>query len=107
MPPRGRTAHKGVSWLLVGSLLGASASFPVLLHADDSHPDDTPAKQANKPADDADLMEFLGGIGGEDEAWINFLGRADPRKVAAASVPKRPPPNSAESSSSDSGSQKQ
>ena len=101
MPLTGRTAHKGVSGLLVVSLLGVSVLLPFGLRADDS-----PATQRQKQADDADLMEFLGGIGGEDEAWINFLGRADPRKVAAATVPKRPQSSSAESSSSDSGSQK-
>jgi hypothetical protein len=101
MPPRRRTAHKGVSWLLVGSLLGVSTLQPVTSRADDP-----PAKQNKKPADDADLMEFLGGIGGEDENWINFLGRNDPRKVAAANAPKSPPTSGTESSGSDPGSQK-
>jgi hypothetical protein len=103
MPPTGRIAHKGITWLLVGSLLCMSALLPAVLRADDA-----PGKQTKRPADDADLMEFLGGIGSEDENLINFLGRTDPRKVAAASVPKRPPPTGgAQSSSADPGSQKQ
>jgi hypothetical protein len=101
MPPTRRTAHKGVYGLFVCSLLGASVLVPAALRAGDP-----PAKQSQKQADDADLMEFLGGIGGEDEAWINFLGRTDPRKVAAATAPQRQPTSSAQSSSSDSGSQK-
>jgi hypothetical protein len=102
MPPRRRTAHKGVSWLAAGVLAGALALASQTLRADAP-----PDKQAGKQTDDADLMEFLGGIGSEDENLINFLGRADPKKVAAASVPKRPPPTSGQSSSADPGSQKQ
>ncbi|HTW39204.1 MAG TPA: hypothetical protein VMD49_11605 [Steroidobacteraceae bacterium] len=102
MPPTGRTAHKGILWLVVGSLLGFSALEPAVLRADDA-----PGKQTRSQTDDADLMEFLGGIGSEDENLIKFLGRTDPRKVAAASVPKRPPPTGAQSSSADPGGQKQ
>jgi hypothetical protein len=102
MPPRRRTAHKGVSWLTASVLAGALALASAVLRADDP-----PNKQPSKPADDADLMEFLGGIGSEDENLINFLGRTDPRKIVAASVPKRPPPTSGQSSSADPGSQKQ
>jgi len=104
MPPKRRTAYKGVSWLAAGVLLGALALACPVLRADDP-PDN---KQAGKQNDEADLMEFLGGIGSEDENLINFLGRTDPRKIAAASVPKRPPPTtSGQSSSADPGSQKQ
>lgn len=102
MPPTERAAHKGVFWLVVGSLLGLCALAPAVLRADDA-----PGKQAKSQTDDADLMEFLGGIGSEDENLIRFLGRTDPRKIAAASVPKRPAPTGAQSSSADPGSQKQ
>jgi hypothetical protein len=87
---------------MASALAGALALAVPTLRADDP-----PGKQASKQTDDADLMEFLGGIGSEDENLINFLGRADPRKVAAASVPKPPPPSSGQSSSADPGSQKQ
>jgi hypothetical protein len=102
MPPRRRIAHKGIWWLTAGVLAGALALAAPTLRAGDP-----PDKQPGKPADDADLMEFLGGIGSEDENLINFLGRTDPRKIAAVSVPKQPPPTSGQSSSTDSGSQKQ
>jgi hypothetical protein len=102
MPPTGRVAHHGICWLLVGSLLGFLTLAPTTLRADDP-----PGKQAKNQTDDADLMEFLGGIGSEDENLVKFLGRTDPRKVAAASVPKSPAPTSAQSSSADPGSQRQ
>ena len=109
MPPARRTAHKEISWLLIGVLLGvfgllATVLLPTLVRADDS-PGKPPRSQSN--TDDADLMEFLGGIGSEDENLIKFLGRTDPRKIAAASAPKPSPPTSAQSSSADPGSQKQ
>ncbi|HTX24244.1 MAG TPA: hypothetical protein VMD03_06275 [Steroidobacteraceae bacterium] len=97
MPLKRRTAHKGIAWLVSASVL----AVPVALRADEPPAGKPPQKQA----DDADLMEFLGGIGGEDEGLIKFLGRTDPKKVAAATVPKRPASSSADSSSSDSGSQ--
>jgi hypothetical protein len=102
MPPTRRIAHKGIWWSSVGVLLGVLALASPTLRADD--PTNKPPA---KPADDADLMEFLGGIGAEDENLIDFLGRTDPRKIAAASEPKHPPPASGQSSSADPGSQKQ
>ncbi len=102
MPATGRAAHKGISWLLVGSLLGLFGLLPATAHADDP-----PVKQAKPPAPDGDLLEFLGGIGSEDENLIKFLGRTDPRKIAAASAPKPSSSGGAQSSSADPGSQKQ
>jgi hypothetical protein len=63
--------------------------------------------QGTKSADDdAALMEFLGGIGSEDDAWIDYLARTDPTKVASqpkqarsdGAKPSDPPRASADSS---------
>lgn len=74
--------------------------------ANQSHP-----QNAQSTDDDAALMEFLGGIGSEDDAWIDYLARTDPTKVA--SQPKKAPSNGAKpsdppqaSAASSSGSEK-
>lgn len=64
-------------------------------------------RSSQSPDDDAALMEFLGGIGSEDDQWIDYLARTDPTKVAsrpkqvrtAGSKPPDPPHASADSSS--------
>lgn len=95
-------------------LLGAAVFAPaVQVHAD---PGQTTSKNQAKGVqstnDDAALMEFLGGIGSEDDAWIDYLARTDPTKIAAqatrvrseGSKPSDPPHAQADSSN---GSQKQ
>ncbi len=94
MPRRRRTASCGLFCLLIASLLGVMA-LPADVHADGQ------AKQAPLPQDDADLMEFLGGIGSADGRWIDYLSSTDPAKVA--SPPKQPAPSGGGSSNSDSG----
>ena len=57
--------------------------------------------------DDAALMEFLGGIGSEDDEWIDYLARTDPTQVTggpkqvrtAGNKPADPPHASSDSSS--------
>ncbi len=92
MPRERRTASCGLSWLLIASVLGAVA-LPGVVCADGQ------AKQAPPPQDDADLMEFLGGIGSADGRWIDYLASTDPAKVA--SPPKQAPPSGDSSASSD------
>jgi hypothetical protein len=77
---------------LIGLLVTAGlALLAPVLRADDGQAQrnrhDPPS---SRPADDADLMEFLGGIGAEDDEWIDYLARTDPTKVASA--PRRAPP---------------
>jgi len=96
-------------------LLGAAVLAPAgWVHADSGQT----ASQNHAPAaksasdDDAALMEFLGGIGSEDDAWIDYLARTDPTKIAAQpkkvrsemNKPSDPPRVQADSSN---GSQKQ
>jgi hypothetical protein len=45
-------------------------------------------RAAAKTADDGGLFEFLGGIGAENERWIDYLAKTAPGKVA----PVRDPP---------------
>jgi hypothetical protein len=90
-------------------LLGAAVFAPAAgVHADCG--DIARQKQAQSAPsadDDAALMEFLGGIGSEDDAWINYLARTDPTKVAAqpkhapsaGSKPSDPPHAQADASS--------
>jgi hypothetical protein len=97
-------------------LLGAAVLAPAArVHADPGHSTSqnqaSDAKSAKSASDDAALMEFLGGIGSEDDAWIDYLARTDPTKVAAqptrarsdTSKPSDPPHAQADSSN---GSQK-
>lgn len=95
-------------------LLGAAVFAPaVWVHADSVHADtghatsQKPAQSAQSSDDDAALMEFLGGIGSEDDAWIDYLAKTDPTKVASqakqaradGSKPSDPPHTQADSSS--------
>ncbi|MGH8220620.1 MAG: hypothetical protein ACREUT_18955 [Steroidobacteraceae bacterium] len=68
-------------------LLGAAVFAPaVWVHADTGHAtSQKPAQdaQSSQSSDDAGLMEFLGGIGSEDGAWIDYLAKTDPTKVAS------------------------
>jgi len=100
MPRRRRSKSSVLPGLLALSILGAgAAALPVAVEADG------PARQAKQPADDADLMEFLGSIGSADERWIDYLARTDPTKVAPAAKP--PASSGADSSGGGSdGSQK-
>lgn len=97
MPRRRRTASCGLFGVMIASLLGAMA-LPAGVHADGQ------AKQAPPPQDDADLMEFLGGIGSADGRWIDYLKSTDPTKVA--SPPKQPSPAGDSSDSDSDGGQK-
>jgi hypothetical protein len=95
-------------------LLGAAAFAPVArVHADSGQTtSQNQAKGTQSTNDDAALMEFLGGIGSEDDALIDYLARTDPTKIAAqpkraradGSKPSDPPHAQADSSN---GSQKQ
>jgi len=66
------------------------------------------SQNAQSSNDDAALMEFLGGIGSEDDEWIDYLARTDPTQVAggpkqvrtAGNKPADPPHASSDSSSS-------
>ncbi len=66
------------------ALLGACGT---LAWADSS----SSSSSSAAPSDDADLIEFLGGVGAEDEDWLNYLSQTDPTKVATA--PRSPPPS--------------
>lgn len=100
MPRRRRPKSSAFPSLLIASILGAgAAALPVAVEADG------PAQQAKQPADDADLMEFLGGIGSADERWIDYLARTDPAKVAQAAKPPASSGGDSSSGGSD-GSQK-
>ncbi|HEY2590622.1 MAG TPA: hypothetical protein VGI35_03435 [Steroidobacteraceae bacterium] len=95
-------------------LLGAAVFAPAArVHADPGQTTSTnQGKGAQSTNDDAALMEFLGGIGSEDDAWIDYLARTDPTKIAAqakrarsdGNKPSDPPHAQADSSN---GSQKQ
>ena len=95
-------------------LLGAAVLAPAARVHADSGPtaSKNPAKGAESTNDDAALMEFLGGIGSEDDAWIDYLARTDPTIIAAhakrahsdGSKPSDPPHAQTDSSN---GSQKQ
>ena len=95
-------------------LLGAAVLAPAArVHADSAQSSSpNQAQSAKSASDDAALMEFLGGIGSEDDAWLDYLARNDPTKIAAqpkharsdASKPSDPPHAQADSSN---GSQKQ
>ena len=89
-------------------LLGAAVLAPsARVHADSGqNTSQNHASDAKSTSDDAALMEFLGGIGSEDDAWIDYLARTDPTKIAAqskqvrsdTSKPSDPPHAQAESS---------
>lgn len=104
MRPAGRA-----STLAVGLLLAAGGWALVPGVRADGHIDDAQQqqqrRQQKKSADsDAALMEFLGGIGSEDEEWIDYLSRTDPTKVAAD--PKHARPDGSRPENSSDGSQK-
>lgn len=98
MPRRRRSASCGLSWLVIAPMLGAAA-VPAVVAAGDS------SQQVKPSADDADLMEFLGSIGSEDQRWIDYLAKTDPAKVASTSKPPTPPAGGGADGSS-GGSQK-
>ena len=103
-----------MKWITAALLLGAAVLAPaVRVHADSGqNTSQNHAPSAKSATDDAALMEFLGGIGSEDEAWIDYLARTDPTKIAAqpkharseTSKPSDPPHVQADSPN---GSQKQ
>ena len=89
-------------------LLGAAVIAPITwVRADSGQTPSGDRAQSSQSSDDAALMEFLGGIGSEDDEWIDYLARTDPTKVAsrpkqvrpAGSKPPDPPHASADSSS--------
>lgn len=90
-------------------LLGAAVFAPVAwVRADSAQSQSGSRPQGSQSSnDDAALIEFLGGIGSEDDGWIAYLARTDPTKVAsrpkqghtAGSKPPGPPHASADSSS--------
>lgn len=89
-------------------LLGAAVFAPATwVHADTGATSRKPAQNAQSSDDDAALMEFLGGIGSEDDAWIDYLAKTDPTKVASqakqaradGSKPSDPPHAQADPSS--------
>ncbi|MGB6449717.1 MAG: hypothetical protein WBE92_03095 [Steroidobacteraceae bacterium] len=94
MPRRRRPASCGLSWLVIASVLGTAALPPVVAAGGSS-------QQAKPPADDCDLMEFLGGIGSADQRWIDYLAKTDPAKVASPT--KLPPPPGGDGSDGSSG----
>lgn len=95
--------------LLLGAAVIAPASW---VRADSGQtPTGNRAESSRSSDDDAALIEFLGGIGSEDDEWIDYLARTDPTKVA--SQPKqvrtagsKPPDSSHASADSSSGSEK-
>jgi hypothetical protein len=79
-----RPARVGVS---LSIWLGLMLGLPSLLQAA------APSK-AVEPADD-DLIEFLGSVDSDDEAWKQYLARTGTRTPAAKKPPPAPPPSSA------------
>jgi hypothetical protein len=75
-------------WWLATALLLAGA---VGVRADNPRSSSSSSSSA-VPVDDTDVIEFLGGVGAEDEDWLNYLARTDPTKVARA--PQNPPASS-------------
>ena len=68
-------------------LLGAAVLAPAARsHADSGHTAQN-TQGAQSTGDDAALIEFLGGIGSADDAWIDYLARTDPTKVASRPKP--------------------
>ena len=66
-------------------IAAALAVLPPRLRADDaSGPAGRQAQPAQSADDDTGLLEFLGGIGSEDDAWISYLAQTDPSKAAVA-----------------------
>ncbi len=83
MPRRRRPASWGLSSLVIASMLGAAA-LPAVVAAGGS------SQQTQPSADDCDLLEFLGGIGSEDQRWIDYLAKTDPTTVASTTKPATP-----------------
>lgn len=70
-------------------LFGAAVLAPAArLYADSGHATQS-TQGAQSTGDDAALLEFLGGIGSADDAWLDYLARTDPTKIA--SRPKHAP----------------
>ena len=64
-------------------LLGAAVLAPAArVRADSGHTASQSQAQGSQSPDDAALIEFLGGIGSEDDAWLDYLAQTDPTKVA-------------------------
>ena len=65
-------------------LLGAAVLAPAArVRADSGHTaSQSRQAQGSQSPDDAALIEFLGGIGSEDDAWLDYLAQTDPTKVA-------------------------
>jgi hypothetical protein len=83
-------------------LLGAAVLAPgARVHADSGHSaSQSRAPPAQSTADELALLEFLGGIGSEDEDWIDYLASTDPAKVAAGKVAAEQKPARSEPSTS-------
>jgi hypothetical protein len=71
--------------LLLAGVVGVRADNPRSSSSSSS-------SSSAKPVDDTDVIEFLGGVGSEDEDLLNYLARTDPTKVARA--PQSPPASS-------------
>ena len=88
-------------------LLAAAVLVPAARVYADSGQTASQSRAQGAQDDDAALMEFLGGIGSEDDEWIDYLARTDPTKIASqpktarpdGSKPSDPPQASASSSS--------
>lgn len=89
-------------------LLGAAVIAPAAsVRADSGQTPSADRAPSSQSADDGALIEFLGGIGSEDDEWIDYLARTDPTQVAsrpkqvrtAGSKPPDPPHASSDSSS--------
>ena len=78
----------GRAWRVVAAIVLACGA-PCVLHADDKRADSSSSSSSSTPADDSDLFEYLGSVGSDDAAWLSYLARTDPNKVARA--PRAPP----------------
>lgn len=81
----------GRGWWLAAALTLACGLSSVP-RADDKHSSSSSSSSSAAPTDDADLFEFLGSVGSEDDAWLSYLAHNDPTKVATA--PRAAPPPS-------------
>jgi len=88
MPLAGARTHAAC-----GFLIGVALAW-VVLPAAAARADEPQQPQSPPPSPppDADLIEFLGSIGSEDEDWLNYLAQTAPHK-APTPPPSPPPPN--------------
>ena len=87
---RGRTARSGawrpLTGVLAFCLLGAGAALPGVPLADDA------AKSPPPEPADVELLEFLGSVGSEDQAWKNYVAQTDAAKASKVAAAKTTPP---------------